>query len=125
GLNEYEMLRDGRNTIAITLLRSVGEVGEWGYFPTPEAQCLGEHTVSFAIYLADCEAVTSYKQAYQYQITWSTWQVGVQVGSLEAVGSFIDCKGAKIAISSLKLYTTSCLDIMCLFNLYYDIIYII
>src|SRR5699024_12657035 len=65
GLNEYEMLRDGRNTIAVTRLRSVGEMGDWGYFPTPEAQCLGEHTVSFAIYLADGEAVTSYKQAYQ------------------------------------------------------------
>ncbi|GAE04327.1 alpha-mannosidase [Paenibacillus sp. JCM 10914] len=37
GLNEYEVLRDGRNTIAITLLRSVGELGDWGYFPTPEA----------------------------------------------------------------------------------------
>ena len=30
GLNEYEVLRDGRNTIAVTLLRSVGELGDWG-----------------------------------------------------------------------------------------------
>ncbi|MNW57284.1 Mannosylglycerate hydrolase [compost metagenome] len=31
GLNEYEMLRNRRNTIAITLLRSVGELGDWGW----------------------------------------------------------------------------------------------
>lgn len=107
GLNEYEMLRDGRNTIAVTLLRSVGEMGDWGYFPTPEAQCLGEHTVSFAIYLADGEAVTSYKQAYQYQIPWSTWQAGVQDGSLEAEGSFIDWQGENIAFSSVKVSNTT------------------
>lgn len=29
GLNEYEILPD-TNTIAITLLRSVGEMGDWG-----------------------------------------------------------------------------------------------
>src|SRR5699024_12012259 len=99
GLNEYEMLRDGRNTIAVTLLRSVGEMGDWGYFPTPEAQCLGERTVSFAIYLADGEAVTSYKQAYQYEILWSTWQPGVQDGSLEADGAFVDLQGENKAYS--------------------------
>src|SRR5699024_12167157 len=101
------MLRDGRNTIAVTLLRSVGEMGDWGYFPTPEAQCLGEHTVSFAIYLADGEAVTSYKQAYQYQIPCSTWQAGVQYGSLAADGSFLDWQVENIAFSSVKVSNTS------------------
>lgn len=47
GLNEYEILPDN-NTIAITLLRSVGEMGDWGYFPTPEAQCLGQHSLSYS-----------------------------------------------------------------------------
>src|SRR5699024_11021569 len=93
--------------IAVTLLRSVGEMGDWGYFPTPEAQCLGEHTVSFAIYLADGEAVTSYKQAYQYQIPWSTWQAEVQDGSQEAEGSFIDWQEENIAFSSVKVSNTT------------------
>src|SRR5699024_2356184 len=106
-LNEYDMLRDGRNTIDVTLLLSVGELGDWGYFLMPEAQCLGEHTVSFAIYLADGKAVTSYKQAYQYQIPWSTWQAGVQYGSLEAEGSFIDWQGENIAFSSVKVSNTT------------------
>jgi alpha-mannosidase len=42
GLPEYEVLRDGRNTLAITLLRCIGELGDWNYFPTPEAQNVGK-----------------------------------------------------------------------------------
>lgn len=44
GLNEYEILGD--DTIAVTILRASGELGDWGYFPTPEAQCLREFEVS-------------------------------------------------------------------------------
>ncbi len=39
GLHEYEMID---NNVAITLIRSVGELGDWGHFPTPQAQCLYE-----------------------------------------------------------------------------------
>ena len=40
GLYEYEMLPDLDNTIAVTILRAVGEMGDWGVLPTPKAQCL-------------------------------------------------------------------------------------
>ncbi len=49
GLPEYEVLRDGRNTIAITLLRAVDRIGDWGDFPTPDAQCDGENVAEYAI----------------------------------------------------------------------------
>lgn len=49
GLPEYEVLRDSRHTIALTLLRCVGELGDWNYFPTPGAQCIGEFSCRFAI----------------------------------------------------------------------------
>lgn len=49
GLPEYEVLRDGRNTIALTLLRGVDRLGDWGDFPTPEAQCRGANTAEFAV----------------------------------------------------------------------------
>ncbi|GAB2026956.1 alpha-mannosidase [Lactovum odontotermitis] len=45
-LNEYEIV-DAR-TIAVTLLRCVGEMGDWGYFPTPDAQCLGSFEVKYS-----------------------------------------------------------------------------
>ncbi len=38
GLHEYEI--DKANNVYITLVRSVGELGDWGHFPTPEAQVL-------------------------------------------------------------------------------------
>jgi len=49
GLCEYEVLRDGKNTLAVTLLRAVGEVGDWGVFPTPKGQKLGSYTLEYSI----------------------------------------------------------------------------
>lgn len=71
GLNEYEVLRDEHNTIAVTLLRAVGELGDWGVFETPEAQCLGKQAVEFEIipHGADEDLYNSYKEAYAYQVS--------------------------------------------------------
>lgn len=67
GLNEYEVTEDGQ--IAVTLLRSVGELGDWGYFPTPEAQCLGEHRFNYSIELhGPEEKFSTYLHAYAAQI---------------------------------------------------------
>lgn len=49
GLCEYEVLRDGINTIALTICRSVGRLGDWGEFPTPGAQCLGVNCVEYSV----------------------------------------------------------------------------
>lgn len=70
GLNEYEVLRDGHNTIALTIHRGVGELGDWGDFKTPEAQCLGKQTVEFEIipHGAKEDLYNSYKEAYAYQV---------------------------------------------------------
>ena len=38
GPAEYEMVED--EGLFITLFRSVGELGDWGYFPTPDAQLI-------------------------------------------------------------------------------------
>lgn len=49
GLCEYEVLRDGENTMSLTLHRGVDQLGDWGYFPTPDAQCKGTLTVEYAL----------------------------------------------------------------------------
>ena len=59
GLPEYEILRDGSGTIALTILRAVGWVsredllsrigGAGPTIPTEDAQCLGRNTASYAI----------------------------------------------------------------------------
>ncbi|MCG3419390.1 alpha-mannosidase [Oceanobacillus jordanicus] len=105
GLNEYEVLRDGRNTIAITLLRSVGELGDWGHFPTPEAQCLGEHTVSLRIYphAGEEDATKAYQDAYQFQVPWTVKQTGIHDGELPTAKSFLEWNAPNLSFSSLKV----------------------
>ncbi|ANY69999.1 alpha-mannosidase [Paenibacillus sp. BIHB 4019] len=105
GLNEYEVLRDGRNTIAVTLLRSVSELGDWGVFPTPEAQCLGEQSFRLSIIPHNGDGASSgaYAQAYQFQVPWTASQTAVHAGVLAPVGGLLAWEGDSIAFSSLKV----------------------
>jgi alpha-mannosidase len=105
GLNEYEVLRDGRNTIAITLLRSVGELGDWGLFPTPEAQCLGEHVVRMEIIPHTGDGISSgaYAEAYQFQIPWIVCQTDVHEGVIAPVYTPFEWESQELAFSSLKM----------------------
>ena len=105
GLNEYEVLRDGRNTIAVTLLRSVGELGDWGYFPTPEAQCIGVHTVRMEVipHQGDGIASGAYAEAYQFQIPWTAAQTGVHNGQVASTSAPLAWSREELAFSSLKV----------------------
>jgi mannosylglycerate hydrolase len=78
GLPEYEVLRDdGRNTIAVTLLRCVGHLsrgdmlsrpGHAGLpLTTPEAQCQGMHTFEYAIVPHSGDWRDIYRQAYAFR----------------------------------------------------------
>ncbi|OMF03744.1 alpha-mannosidase [Paenibacillus sp. FSL H7-0942] len=105
GLNEYEVLQDGRNTIAVTLLRAVGELGDWGLFPTPEAQCLGEHTFQIEIIPHDGNGAASgaYIEAYQFQVPWTLAQTEVHTGYLTPNNTPFAWQGDGLAFSSLKV----------------------
>ncbi|MGZ7443595.1 alpha-mannosidase [Paenibacillus sp. TH7-28] len=105
GLNEYEVLRDGRNTIAVTLLRSVGELGDWGVFPTPEAQCLGEHTVEYAVFPHAGDAIESaaFADAYAFQVPWFHVQTELRHGTLPTTYTPITWEGQTLALSACKL----------------------
>lgn len=48
GLCEYEVLRDGHNTLAVTLLRAIGDIGDWGVFPSPKGQKKGTYELAYA-----------------------------------------------------------------------------
>ncbi|MEJ8307314.1 alpha-mannosidase [Saccharibacillus sacchari] len=104
GLNEYEVLQDGSGTIAVTLLRSVSEMGDWGVFPTPEAQCLGEHTLEYAVYPHAGNVIDSgaFAQAYQYQTPWFSQPLGRQFGPLPAEYRALSWSGEKLALSAFK-----------------------
>lgn len=101
GLNEYEVTEDGQ--IAVTLLRSVGELGDWGYFPTPEAQCLGEHRFNYSIELhGPEEKFSTYLHAYAARIPFSTQQIKHHEGTLISKQQYLTIKSETFAITALK-----------------------
>lgn len=48
GLYEYEVYRDGKNTMGITLLRAVGELGDWFYFRRLTRKCRANMNIRIA-----------------------------------------------------------------------------
>lgn len=101
GLNEYEIVDGG--VIALTLLRCVGELGDWGYFPTPEAQCLGIHRFNYSIEVQPtAEKFVSYQHAYTAQVPFSTKQLAKQKGTLPQKNQYLSCAGETFAITALK-----------------------
>ncbi|MGX7031039.1 alpha-mannosidase [Vagococcus zengguangii] len=100
GLNEYEIVDD---TIAVTLLRAVGELGDWGYFPTPEAQCQGDFEFEYSLDLhAPTERVLSYKAAQARQYALIAKQTKVVAGSLPTNHQYVAVTGDNFAITALK-----------------------
>lgn len=104
GLNEYEILQEN-NTIALTILRSVSELGDWGYFPTPEAQCIGTNTAEWMVipHKGTIIESKSYEQAYQFQTPLVVIQTDVHKGKLPNEKSFLEWSGEHLAITSMKL----------------------
>lgn len=102
GINEYEVIDGGM--IALTLLRCVGELGDWGYFPTPEAQCIGAHRFNYSIELhGPQEKFASYQNAYSAQVPFSTCQmVANREGDLPLEKTYLSCEGKAFAITALK-----------------------
>ncbi|MGM9625353.1 MAG: alpha-mannosidase [Eubacteriales bacterium] len=104
GLNEYEILRNGRNTMALTLLRCTGEIGDWGDFPTPKAQCIGRYTLSYCVIPFTKEtrehAVSS---AFVYASDAVTAiDTGRHTGSVPAQRAFITLKDPLLRLSACK-----------------------
>ncbi len=104
GLHEYEVLRDGKNTMALTLLRAVGEIGDWGDFPTPDMQLKKEMTFSYSVIPY---AVEDKAEAYRLGYTFAgdfvaVSQTGCHDGAIAVNNSVIEVEGDYIAFSTLK-----------------------
>ncbi|OKP99756.1 alpha-mannosidase [Paenibacillus sp. P46E] len=109
GLNEYEVLQDGQGTIAVTLLRSVGELGDWGVFPTPEAQCLGPCEAEWMIIPhggAD-DRYEAYREAYAFPVPAFTSAAQLHTGELPPDAGWLEWSGERLAFSSLKIAESS------------------
>jgi len=66
-LYEYEVLRNGSNTLCINLLRCTDQLGDWGEFPTPDAQCKGMNTAEYEIFVGPSDVYDSAQiEAFQF-----------------------------------------------------------
>jgi len=113
GLPEYEIIPEN-NTIALTLLRCVGWLsrGDLEYregnagpsFPTPEAQCLGEHIFYYALipHQGNWDDARISQRTKQYKTKILTRQLENQFGNLSSSFSFIQLKGKHLEISAIK-----------------------
>ncbi len=120
GLNEYEVLNDGRNTIAVTLLRSVAELGDWGVFETPQAQCLGYHEAQLYLIPHGTHLYESVKEAHIFQIPMLTKQVSIQDGKIDKEENLLEFSGNEVVFSTLKMDELSNNEILRVYNLSND-----
>ena len=104
GLYEYEILPQEKNAIAVTILRSVGEMGDWGVFPTELSQQLRHMTAEYELtfFSGDLVESGSYRGAYQFQVPVIAGQTGVHAGTLPAEKSWLDWNGEGVMFSNLK-----------------------
>lgn len=113
GLPEYEILPKD-NTIALTLLRSIGWLSrdDLEYrrksagpsLTTPEAQCLGENTFSYSLipHLHSWDEVAISRKTRQYKTKILTKQLKNQPGNLSDKFSFIELEGKYLEIGAIK-----------------------
>ena len=103
GLYEYEILPEEDNAIAITLLRAVGEMGDWGVFPTPKAQLPGTHTARYGIYpFEKGKLYETIKEGAQFQTSLLAVVTDAHKGSLPAEYSNLSWSGEGIELTALK-----------------------
>lgn len=113
GLPEYEIIPEN-STIALTLLRCVGWLsrGDMEYkkgnagpsFTTPEAQCLGENTFTYALipHQGSWAEASIPRKIKQYKTKVLTKQLKNQPGNLSDKYSCIELEGERLEISAIK-----------------------
>ncbi len=104
GLNEYEIIRNGTNTMALTLLRAVGEVGDWGVFPTPKGQCKGEQLFEYSIVpYSPHQKSDAYRQGFNFSNNaMVAFCTDKHSGYLPTEQSFVNIEGNFINASAMK-----------------------
>ena len=108
GLNEYEVDQAG-NEIAITLLRCVGEMGDWGYFATPQAQCQGLFEAKLTIAFTDGskqETLSAYKQARSAQVKLLSVQTKLKNGNLKPKATYLSVDNLAFAVTATQKLPT-------------------
>ena len=104
GLCEYEVLRDGRNTMALTLLRAIGDIGDWGVFPSPKGQMKGSYSFEYSIIpYVKSQRAEAYNEGYGYAYP-AAMAVGTDLhsGTLKSCDKILDIDNRYVRLSAIK-----------------------
>ena len=124
GLHEYEALRDGRNTLALTLLRCIGQIGDWGVFPTLLGQKKGTWTMEYALIPYDpAQATSAYGLGYAFS-TPAAVAIGTDLhnGTAPSATDLVRCDNNALRMSACKRAEDRDSMILRLFNISEDAI---
>lgn len=106
GLYEYEVIRQTPNKdLAITLIRCVAELGDWGFFPTPNSQLQKEIEVEYSFRYFDIkDEFDAIQDAYKFH---ARKQYGSQFnkqskGHIPYRNFIIESNNPQIILSSFK-----------------------
>lgn len=104
GLYEYEMLPELDNTIAVTILRAVGEMGDWGVFPTPKAQCLGmsETEIEIVPFKGDFISSGAYEECYRFRTDIISVDTDCHKGDMPLDYSMVEWSGDGLTLTGIK-----------------------
>lgn len=106
GIYSYEILRDSKNTVALTLLRAVGTFGDWtwGQMSNPLMQVKGEITLEYSVIPYEVkEKASAFNEAYTFSgDRVFTFETGCHDGKLPQSKSFIKLEGDFITATAFK-----------------------
>ncbi|MBP3666671.1 MAG: alpha-mannosidase [Clostridia bacterium] len=118
GLHEYEVLRDGHNTLAVTLLRAVGQIGDWGVFPTPLGQKKGTWTLEYSLIpYAGGGLAEAYREGYTFSYP-AVLAIGTPKhdGTLPAAADYVRFDNEHVRMTAFKKAEDRDTAILRLFN---------
>ena len=106
GLQEYEVLRDGANTMALTLHRGIDRMNGWGIgmFHAPEGQCLGTLTVAYSLIpYAVRNRYAAVDDAYSFAAApFVSKSMDLHTGTIPATDALIPMEGKGFVVSAVK-----------------------
>ena len=85
-------------------LRSVGELGDWGVFPTELSQQLRHITAEYEMtfFAGDLVESNRFRSAYQFQVPYTVAQTKVHAGTLPTEKSWLTWEGERMMFSNFK-----------------------
>lgn len=124
GLNEYEVIEEeGQLTVALSLFRAVGEMGDWGYFPTPGAQMLGrDFTFDYCVgFHGHDDRLKRLKASKYLFVPLIGKQTDRHSGQLSDTDHYLKFSGDSVAVTALKRSRTTSEPVTRLYNLTSDL----